>query len=613
MRTIFLLVVVPLALAANHCTAQVNIEKETAFLYFIKVNGKTLDESSYPYGNDQTCFTYYCSEFDKSNYDKVKNDEFKLASYVRQMRTRLAEKMNSLKFTTQYSITTLTGFGAYDFENNSFPITSIFSDCHFRGDATMLDHHCLFTEVPITFGWIINSDNFDYLLKVLPDRAEKMINARKLPDGTVRRSIQTKIIFTFVNQPWYIQQTRFGGSIYNIVERDGFIIYIRRIEFWDNNQIVAILTPNQEFEDPVSGFKKVNGEDSYHMVIKDNRGEVLLDNTIELTRSNGLPSGPVKYYNQAGQLIRMVNCSHFFPNNYTVSGDDVSFMFLDGFSIPYSIQQYQNNRLKGYQISLYKGGDRIWGQPVEGVYISKVSLIDDAGFERSIVKPRDISGFGGRLEDMSPEVQALVKRYDFDSFFQYRKPTNTSPGTSESNETGVSGNESLEKDTKYNELLTSTLTGNISPNFIAGITEVYTNKKTDTREKTNVLFLLGYKDGSNENLKPETKDYIVREFQNTLMNSIVLSPAGLENFNKDSLFKVELSFTARLTSFKSLDAYITTKILITQNGKILMEDSFERSRSLFLESNDPYVVLRNVIGNCQKRISKLLQEYISIK
>jgi hypothetical protein len=38
-----------------------------------------------------------------------------------------------------------------------------------------------------------------------------------------------------------------------------------------------------------------------------------------------------------------------------------------------------------------------------------------------------------------------------------------------------------------------------------------------------------------------------------------------------------------------------------------------RSKSLLFDSNDPAVVIDNAIRNCEKKISKVLGEYISIQ
>jgi hypothetical protein len=392
--------------------AQTAIDKETSFLYFLKVNNTDFNEGSYPFGNgNMSCFWYYSSEFDKSNYDIIKNDEFKRNNYTNQLTKTLRTKIDVLSFKKEYSLMSQSSFGEFNFSDNSFPITNIFSDCYFLKDRTMFDHDCQFKTVPISIGWIINREYFDYVIKIPPEKAEKLINARKQTNGRINRTLQTKIIFTFVNQPYYIQTRQFGGSIYNVLEKDGFIIYITRIEFYDNGQLIASLKPNTSFEDPISGYKKINGEDIYHMVTKDYQ-KTLSDNTIVVNRVNGVPAGPVKYYNENGNLIKIADCSYFFPNKIIYAGDEVKFLEISGKNIPYSIMQYSHNRIAGYEIHFEIRGNN--------VQLNTVHKIDESGTKTLLTDPNGwFSHYGGEVKAMPVSVQELIKKYDYDNYFSY--------------------------------------------------------------------------------------------------------------------------------------------------------------------------------------------------
>ena len=79
--------------------AQTPIDEETSFLYFLKVNNKNFNDLSYPFGAvNTTCFWYYSSEFDKSNYANIKNDEFKKNNYSNQLSKTLRTKIDALSF-----------------------------------------------------------------------------------------------------------------------------------------------------------------------------------------------------------------------------------------------------------------------------------------------------------------------------------------------------------------------------------------------------------------------------------------------------------------------------------------------------------------------------------
>lgn len=497
------------------------------------------------------------------------------------------------------------GFGEYNFSDNSFPITNIFTDCYFLKDRTMLDHECQFKTVPITIGWIINREYFDYAVKIPPEKAEKLINARKQLNGKINRTFQTRIVFTFVNQPYYIQTREFGGSIYNVLEKDGFIIYITKLEFYDNGQLVASLKPNTNFEDPVSGYKKLNGDDIYHMVTKDYE-KTLSDNTIVVNRVNGVPAGPVKYYDAHGNLIKTADCSYFFPNKIVYAGDEVKFVEIAGKNIPYSIMQYSNNRIAGYEIHFEQSGNK--------VQLNTVHKIEESGAKTLLTDPNGwFSHYGGEVNSMPIPVQELIKKYDHDNYFSYSGNKNEPiPVIKKDEEIKISESKTIATTSTDNKILISAVTGTESKKYFAGQSAIYSNKKADKKETGDVLFLFNYKDGKNDNIKSEIKNYIVSQFQGWIEKSIHATPVSLQSLKENTLFKVELIFTVRLFKITSLDAYIDTRIYITKNGELVLDDSFKNSKSLFMDSNEPYTVLNNVITNSEKKISKILEDYMPI-
>ena len=158
-------------------------------------------------------------------------------------------------------------------------------------------------------------------------------------------------------------------------------------------------------------------------------------------------------------------------------------------------------------------------------------------------------------------------------------------------------------------ILKSRFTGTATNNFLSKETNLTLNKKTET---LNVLFLFTYKDGANDNLKPDLKANIIQQFKSWVEGSIKGANVDLGNVKEDSLFKIELSFTARLLGTRELDAFITTRVHITHNGKTLKDESFERSKSLMV-GNEPNAVLESAIANSEKKISKILSDYIKLE
>lgn len=249
---------------------------------------------------------------------------------------------------------------------------------------------------------------------------------------------------------------------------------------------------------------------------------------------------------------------------------------------------------------IFKGKGKIYKDPDDGTW--------------KMVGPFENLGIG-LSDDGSSEFLRII-RLNYTAFkFDDEKPSQPiSKLNNLSSNNEMSNNRTINTPAiETNKILISSSSGKETKTFIAGSTSLTINKKSGTKENSDVLFLLDYKDGPNSNIKPEVKDYIIKQFKDWIEKSTQMTTADLERFKKDSLLKIELIFTVRLLAVKSLDAFITTKVHITQNGTIISDESFERSRSLFLESNEPFTVLDNVIKNSEKKLGKTLAGYISIK
>lgn len=158
-------------------------------------------------------------------------------------------------------------------------------------------------------------------------------------------------------------------------------------------------------------------------------------------------------------------------------------------------------------------------------------------------------------------------------------------------------------------VLKSKFSGNVANDFVLKSLNFSVNKNI---EKNDVLFLFTYQDGVNENLKPEVKENIISQFKSWIEKSIKGTPVDLSTIKADSIVKIELVITTRLSSIMGLDAFIKTRVNVTKNGSQLVDESFERSKSLMV-SNEQDAVLESSISNSKKKIAKVLGAFMKIE
>jgi hypothetical protein len=579
-------------------SAQVPIDYETSYLYFLRVNNAALESRpSYFVNSNLTCAWFYSSAFDKKNYENVKNDEFKRNSYYSQLCNTLRTKIGALSFKKEYYIWSNSSLGEYDFSTGSFPIVNLFTDCYFISGKSMLDHDCLFKNLPLTIGWVVNRDCYNYSLKLPQAKAENIINSRKKADGTVDRNLQTKLIFSFVNEPYFIQPNQ------STFDRDGFIIYVSAIEFYNNGQLIGSVKPAINFEDPVLGYRVKNGEDTYN------------NRSIIVNRINGLPNGPVKFYNSDGTLSRIADCSYFFPNQIIFSGDDVHFAKKNNKLIPVSIQQYKKNQKVGYYIEC--------GQSNDGVYLKYVSRLNIDGTKDVIDDPMGSRGHTHLAVNQLPaDAQRLIKKYDDGNYFSYS--IGGGPAQSSAVKDAVVQNQEPGKDqpnavedksssstNENSNILFSIDKGGLVKDYFAGNAQIY-NKKSGNSLSSDILFMFINKDDE----IPYQKE-LIRDVSNWLKEKVKLSPANVGNIKNDELLKIELGFAEKFRSYVTNKgtvwyADLTTNIIITKNGKLANEKSFLNSTTMLAGKEDKWVALEDAILKSEKKISKILDDYMPL-
>lgn len=556
---------------------QSQINNETSFLFYLKIYYKEISDVT---------VAEYASKYDKSNYEVIKNDEFKKVKYINQTKEKIKNKINALNFNKEYYFTVKSEFGKYDFSDNSFPITSLFKGYQLTSN---------YAGGPLNFGWMINMDYFDYKIKLPADKAENIVNSRKDISGYVDRTVETKFIFSFVNQHFHnyeINDEYFGTWL---------VIYLTRIEFYSNGNLLSAIQPFVNFEDPASGYKVLNGKETIYF-----GGQ-----TIVVNRVNGLPSGPVLFYSTKYQsLEKLENCSYYFPTFSQSSGDIVEFTGRSGKEYPIEIKQYKDGRIRGYNIKFDLSNH---------MAVNRVSRTGENGQEVIIAQYSAITGPNKEVKDLPIDVQELIKKYDYHNYFQYT--INETPTINPSNiineyekieESKLIETEEPKSPNNPNKVLLSKVTGHLSKVYLIGKIDLFNKKNGGTKGNSDVIFLFNYEDGVNDNIKPEVKEKIVQQFKSWISSSIPNTSKDLSSLSEDSLLKVELVFTLNLLGKVEIDAHIKTRINIAQNGNHVLDESFYRSKSFFL-GNEPNAVIESAIANSKKKIAKILGAYFKIE
>jgi hypothetical protein len=183
-----------------------------------------------------------------------------------------------------------------------------------------------------------------------------------------------------------------------------------------------------------------------------------------------------------------------------------------------------------------------------------------------------------------------------------------SPGAS-----SVTTGKSSASDNPDNKMLISIAIGSPAKAYLSGSMDITTDKKAGTKEKSNVLFLFYYYGSSDDNIKPEYKSQIINSVKNWLEKSVNMTAVGLNDLKETSTLRVELILSLKILAIASVDAYIKTRIYITRNEKVIADESFERSKSLLFDNKVTAAIIDNSLKNSEKKISKVLSDYMSIQ
>ena len=570
-----ILFIVALTVSTSLIAQQIGPEK--VFFYYASLNNLT----------PENCIDQYASTFDSYNYNQANSDEFKRNKYREKEKQIISEGLKNINYNDKFVTFESARLGEYSFSDHSFPIGPI----NFRTQVNITSTKKLPSSNDVRTSTyylndeVINQKYFLFSLKMSENEASAFIASRKDQRGSINRNVTLRVTYSIINNP--INKNN-SGSL------SRFKGYVYSIEFFgDNNKRIGILYPTIDFYDKVHGIKMKEGVDTiYHTNFY---GAGWSSAAFSQSISGILPlKQDANYY----RVVKYHEGKIREVKDFYMSGK----LAMTGTYGPYSTESeyanglftwYYANGLKRQEVSYINGEMngcfRAWESNGKCAAWSLFTLIRNG---MPVGKSKDC----GCKDQINTNLET-VETSKMASDKEIKTLQNITSGTKSSN----------------NKLLISSSTGNGTNTYLAGSTSITINKKTGTKENSDVLFLFDYKDGPNNNIKPEVKHYLINHFKDWIEKSTQVTAADLEKFREDSLFKIELTFTVRLAALKSLEAYITTRIHVTQNGTIISDESFERSRSLFLESNEPYTVLDNVIKNSEKKISKVLGEYLSIK
>ncbi|MBE3138914.1 MAG: DUF4852 domain-containing protein, partial [Actinobacteria bacterium] len=159
----------------------------------MKVNNNMLTDNAIQNPNNSELnlrwFDLYVNLFDKANYDLNSNNEFKWPGYSQKIVSEINQGILSADFNKLYSYTCNATFGKYSGELGGFPITQIWSNIVFVSYELPMQN-----ELTLGLGTRFNDSDFDFILKMDPIKAEKLVERNS------NRTINVKVIYNVVNR-----------------------------------------------------------------------------------------------------------------------------------------------------------------------------------------------------------------------------------------------------------------------------------------------------------------------------------------------------------------------------------------------------------------------------
>lgn len=291
----FFLRLIPLLilLFPNQLLSQRQIVPKKAFFFFMKVYDLDLGDKTYKYPNQASrCgsnyLSYYANVFDSYNYKQARNDEFALNSYAKGLNQIVRSGIEAVDFNEIFALPTNAQIGQYSFSKQSFPIK-----INLKKRIRIYSDDC-FLKIKIEYA--VNSNSFDWELKMAEEQAKAFIQGRKDSRGNVDRKIFLRLKYSILDKKGDPPSIGSGNAIGR-----NFIIYIHSIDVFGDNRYskkIASLEPEIDYYDKVHGIKIKDGQvisyfDSNWNSVGDKENAFYY--TI-INYSNGKITGPVKSY-----------------------------------------------------------------------------------------------------------------------------------------------------------------------------------------------------------------------------------------------------------------------------------------------------------------------------
>ncbi|MGA8807057.1 MAG: DUF4852 domain-containing protein [Thermoanaerobaculia bacterium] len=209
------------------------MSREKAFFFLVK---------GYKQIND-IWIDIYGTTFDSFNYKRSTKDEFERDRYRTATRSVIDRGVAAADFTTKFSATGSGKLGEYDFSRHQFPITSWSFGTEYFFDGPGGQAHFRLWERNA-----VNMREFDAILQMDSDSANRFVKMRQLPDGEVDRTIYIRSVYSVLDEIPN-REFMFGSYLYSI-------------EIFADHTLtnrLAVLLPKREYADKIHGIEQLDG------------------------------------------------------------------------------------------------------------------------------------------------------------------------------------------------------------------------------------------------------------------------------------------------------------------------------------------------------------------
>lgn len=186
-------------------------------------------------GNEDAFGLWYLYGYQRSKYDRVKNDEFERDDAIKSAYKIFVKKQKEYEgYIGENSILNLNiTFGEYNFKEMNFPLATMTKSSFIRYNDDPYDNQCS--------GKLI-FDNTKIENAILPmgkDEAKKFIQKRKSSSGSISRDLIAKYYYTIVSTETTMDETNYSARPHVRV-----IGHINKLEILDKKEKVLITYEN---------------------------------------------------------------------------------------------------------------------------------------------------------------------------------------------------------------------------------------------------------------------------------------------------------------------------------------------------------------------------------